>query len=168
MLYLLKGSGPVVFDFVKDVGWINFGQIAAVAAQIVDATVASQGENPGVQVGESIIVLVGLEPDPSHDLLHQLIGDEFGTSIDGSGRYIVVGAPGTSNDTGAAYVFWLEADGDLNLTWGDSSGFVDTARMSVDFEPTELQAWFSSTDYLYVSVIDENELALGAIAPPPL
>jgi hypothetical protein len=33
------------------------------------------------------------------------VGDHFGTSIDGSGNFVVVGAPGTASNTGAAYVF---------------------------------------------------------------
>ena len=71
----------------SDTGAVHIYSLAP-HPQNVDSNVTSNVDNPG-----------------RIDFTGGSVGDEFGASLDGSGRYIVVGAPGTANDTGAAYVF---------------------------------------------------------------
>ena len=70
----------------------------------------------------------GLSPQVLLPFSGGVNGDQFGKSLDGSGKYLVVGAPGKATDPGAAYVFtrptattgWVQAR--LDFTAGAVAG----------------------------------------------
>ena len=72
---------------------------------------------PNDSAGRGAVFVYSLSPNPQRGVANvspvsiQIpatglsAGDRFGSSIDGSGNFVVVGAPGTASNAGAAYVF---------------------------------------------------------------
>jgi hypothetical protein len=72
----------------------NSGQGAEGSVYIYTLSPSPRSGNRDVSTTTSLIPATGI-----------LAGDRFGASIDGSGNFVVVGAPGTAENIGAAYVF---------------------------------------------------------------